>query len=585
MVTDSQGNTCNGTLNVNVLPIYDNPINFTQSSMVVSIAENGGPGQQVVVVKAQGNNVLYEMTTPSTSYYIESGTGAIRTTYNLDLDRLPSLASTVLLVRAYDQYQRSNSATVTVTINVTPVNNVAPQCSPAVVVAQVPQDQPIGYMFADFSCTDPDSTVFSYSITPNANSLYSFRMQGSQLQINNTLTYDSSAIASVNFQYAATVVVTDNGTPALTTNIPVFVTVTPVNNYNPACIGPFSYNINENSPFGTSVGQLNATDADYPFNNVQYSIIGGPTPTVFYIVPRTGEIKLLGPLDYETVTSYSLSIMVVDLNNDIHPDPANQRTTYCSITINVQDTNDNPPVCNPPFYNTLIYSTLLTTATVQQLSCSDPDVSTTALYFSIVGGNTNSRFKMSSSAVMHNLFSYNPDGVYDPTSYELLIQVTDSLVNPIHSTTVTVFVTVVPWTTTQPTTTRTTPTPEKQTMLVTRNLDYWQPDVWFMVILTLTAALLLAAIGLLTWALCRRTQFCARGTKEATEPLLQERSLTNPEPPADLRNQPPAPPPAKEKKDLAPVSPLSLQFDGRAKDPVTGRDYLFNSHTGERRWL
>ncbi|XP_068107654.1 cadherin-related family member 4-like [Hyperolius riggenbachi] len=587
MVTDGRNNTCNGTLNVQVLPVYANAINFTSSAYVFIIPENGGPSYLVTTLKASGSNVIYELINPSTTYYIEPVTGTIRTAFNLDLETNPSLVTTVLQVRAYDKYQRSNSATTNVTIIVTDVNEFSPQCSPAIVVEEVSQNEPVGFKLADFQCIDPDynGTTLTYSIVPNTNSLYSFRMSGTQLQINNTLNYDSYAMASVSFQYSATVVVTDSGKPPRTTNIPIFVTVTPVNNYPPQCNGPYTYSVNENEPFGTVVGQLNATDADYPFNNVQYSITGGMSPPVFYITPRTGQITLLGPLDYETKTTYNLQIQVVDLNNDIMPDPVHQMTTPCSITINVQDYNDNPPVCNPPFYHKTIYSTLLTTVPVASLQCSDIDVTNAVLFYSIVGGNTNNLFDVSGAGnVFHNQFSFNPDGIYNPTQYELLILVTDSTASPQYSTTATVFVTVIPWTTTQPTTTSTTPIPQKQTKIVNVMQQYWQPDAWFVAVLTITGALLLGAIALLTWALCTRYPLCVRGPKEGTEPLLQQSSLQNPEQPTNPNNQQP-PPPAKEKKDVAPVSPLSLQFDGRAQDPVTGREYLFNSHTGERRWV
>ncbi|KAM4021705.1 cadherin-related family member 4 [Anomaloglossus baeobatrachus] len=583
MVTDSLGNTCNGTLTIRVLPVYNNPVNFTVSSVSVPIKENGGPNYVVTTVKAQGSNVLYEMITPSAAFYIESVSGTIRTTYNLDLDKNPSLATTALQVLAYDRYQRSNSATITVTVTVLDVNDNAPQCSPAIVVNVYPQTQPVLFTIVDFTCTDPDynSTALSYSIVPDSNSLYSFRMQGSSLQINTTLNYDSYQMASVNFQYTASVVVTDNGTPKLSTTIPVLITVTAVNNYDPVCLGPSFFSVNENAPFGTVVGQINATDADYPFNNVQFSIEGGPNPPIFYVIPRTGEIKLLGPLDFETTTSYSLKMKVVDLNNDIDPDPMKQRTTYCTITISVSDYNDNPPVCDPPVYFNTIYSTLLTTSSFRTLSCSDKDV-TSVLSYAIVGGNVNSRFWNNGPNLLHNSFSFNPDGLMDPQTYELLVQVTDSTVPPIFSTTATVFITVIPWTTTVPTTTTTTPTPEKQTRIVNKTLEYWQPDAWFIVVLTVTGLLLLSAIALLTWALCTRSPLCAQGTKELTQPLLPDSSVTNKEAAAEPPKQPPPP---KEKKDITPVSPLSMQFDGRAQDPVSGREYLFNSHTGERRWL
>ncbi|KAG9470436.1 hypothetical protein GDO78_017775, partial [Eleutherodactylus coqui] len=581
-VTDARGNKCNGTLNVKVLPIYDNPINFTRPSENFTIMENGGPNQMVGMVKARGNDILYEMINPSAGFYIESETGTIRTTYNLDLERFPSLATTSLLVRAYDRYQRSNSATVTVTVTVQDINDNAPQCSPEIVVKVVPQTQPIGFTLADFICKDPDfNGTLNYSILSNDNSRESFRMVGSKLQINKTLNYDSYEIASVNFQYSATVVVTDSGTPKMTTNIPVFITVTAVNDYYPKCVGQ-NFSVAENAPSGTFVGQIEYSDADYPFNNVQFSIEDNQNPPVFYVLPRTGQIMLLGALDFETRTSYSLKMQVVDLNNDIEPDPIHQLTNHCSIFVQVLDVNDNPPVCTPPVYIQTIYSTLSISEVVQDLTCSDKDV-TASLSYTIVGGNVNNRFRLENKkSVMHNPFSFNPDGVMDPEMYELLIQVTDSTGHPQFTTTATVFITVIPWTTTQPTTTKTTPTPEKQTRIVNQILEYWQPDVWFIVVLTITGILLLAALALLTWALCKRFQFCAQGSKELSQPLLPDSSVTNNEASTEALKQSQ---PGNEKKDVAPVSPLSLQFDGRAQDPVSGRQYLFNSYTGERRWV
>ncbi|KAM4651364.1 cadherin-related family member 4 [Discoglossus pictus] len=586
LVTDSLGNSCNGTLTIQVLHVDDTTVNFTVASTAVTIKENGGPNFYVTRLQAQGKDIMYEMITPNTAYYINPDTGEIRTTYNLDLDRTPSMAFTIVQFRAYNKYQRTSSAIASVNITVLDVNDLAPECNPAVFVTQVPETTPIGKILASFSCKDPDvnSTALTYTVTPNANSLYSFRMQGSDLVINKTLTYDSAEMASVNFQYAATIVVTDKGTPAMTTNIPVFVTVTPVNNYPPKCNGPTSFSVRETATFGTVVGTLNATDADYKFNNVEYSIEGNPTPPVFYINPRSGEIHLLSTLDYEKVTSYTLNVKVVDLNNDIIPDPTNQKTTYCSITINVQDVNDNPPVCTPPYYSTQIYSTLSVSSDVKQLTCTDPDITSDPLYYTIVGGNINSRFTMSNDAIRHNPFSYNPDGVFDPLTFELLVKVTDSLTPPIYSTTATVIVNVVPWTTTQPTTTTSTTTPEQQTQIVHKTLTYWAPEMWFIVVLTLTGALLLTALGLLAWRLRTGSPICCPGSKEGTQPLLQDRSLADTQPPTEEAKQQQTQQ-NKEKKDMAPMSPLSLQFDGRAQDPVTGREYLFNSHTGERRWL
>ncbi|XP_069062064.1 cadherin-related family member 4-like [Pleurodeles waltl] len=55
--------------------------------------------------------------------------------------------------------------------------------------------------------------------------------------------------------------------------------------------------------------------------------------------------------------------------------------------------------------------------------------------------------------------------------------------------------------------------------------------------------------------------------KSTEDPVLNSRS-----------NSLPASPPSSESLKIE-------DFDGRAKDPVSGRDYLFNSSSGERRWV
>ncbi|XP_029455532.1 cadherin-related family member 4 [Rhinatrema bivittatum] len=585
-VKDPAGKSCNGILNIEVLPIYHNTVKFTPSSKTVTIQENGGPKANVTQVQAEGNNVFYELITPTTAYYIEEETGVIRTTRNLDLEQTPNLVQSVLLIRAYNRFHRNDSAIITVSITVQDVNEMPPMCSPAVFVTKVPETTPIGSKLASFSCTDLDisNSSFNYLIVPNANSRYSFQMKDSHLQVNTTLTYDSEEIASVNFQYAATIVVTDNGTPPVTTNIPVFVTVTPVNQYNPQCNpATQSFTVDENAPLLSVIGQMNATDRDYKFNNVEFSIAGGNNeiPTLFYINPRSGEVHLLSPLDYETKKSYQLRIQVVDLNNDILPDPINQKTNTCLLTINVKDVNDNPPECKPPYYETTVYSTLKTTVPIPvDILCFDKDDNNRFSY-SIVGGNINNRFNMAGASIFHSAFDYTREGLLDPTTFELLIQVTDNPA-PQHSTTVTVVIHVIPWTTTVATTTEKTTIQTRQPIIVTLTEQYWEPDPWFVAALTVTGILLLALLAFLMWKILSR--LCLRAPKESSQPLLQNKSLADIEAPKENQM-------AKqqqqnmEKKDPIPVSPLSLQFDGRAQDPVSGREYLFNSRTGERRWI
>ncbi|KAL8212238.1 UNVERIFIED_CONTAM: hypothetical protein K2H54_041112 [Gekko kuhli] len=575
VVSDDDGRSCRSLLMVQVQPVYHNTVNFTESSKAVSVFENTGPLQTITQVHAHGEgHVLYEIIFPSTVYFtIVSETGEIKNSYNIDLDRNPELAQTLLVVRAYNMLHPSDSATITVNITVQPRNLRGPMCQPAIYVAEIPEDSPTGMSLTALSCVDKASNnrTLQYQMENSQIPPGSFRMERNVLQVNTTLDCDSIVMASLGFQYQATILVTDSGSPQQTTRIQVLVTVSRVNEYQPECPRRFSFSIPENAAFGDFVANVNGTDRDYPFNNIEYSILG--TQNVFYIGRRSGNLYVLGPLDYEEQKSYPLTINLKDLDNDVNPQA--QRVKQCNITINVQNVNDRAPVCTPEIETRTIYSTLASTANIMTLQCYD-DEEGSQLTYTIVGGNINGRFYMNDNRLFHNTFSYNRDGIFDPLNFELLVEVTDSRSTPRLSTTATIIVHVIPWTTTVPTTAAVTTTmASKKPIILYRTEEYWAPDPWFVVVLTLTGILLLSALGLLFWQFC-----CRKAPTDTSQPLLQNRDKMT------ERNYIVTEEPSKDKgKVSAEGESLQHNFDGSAQDPVTGQYYLFDSSSGARRWM
>ncbi|XP_072328144.1 cadherin-related family member 4-like isoform X4 [Scyliorhinus torazame] len=399
----------------------------------------------------------------------------------------------------------------------------------------------------------------------------------------------------------------------------VTVYVTDVNDNDPRCTPPILVaDIPETTPVETTLFDLTCSDPDYSKTNLSYTIVAnensyfkfkyhassvkvnesldydsakmanldfqyraavivtdGGTP------PRTSQINTLVLLDFEKIDTYILTIQAVDMNYNVLFDSSQQRTTYAQYTINVENVNDVPPVCNPPFYKETIYSTLADSISIVTLSCTDKDSS--FLNYRIVGGNINNRFiSQRDSLFSKNTFSYNPDGISDPTIFELQIEVTDD--NGADSkltltTTVIVIVHVIPWTTTVPTTTAplTTRTPINKMVTVLNN--YWKPEAWFVVVLTLVSALAAVALALLLWNCRSRISCCKQSSpqSEMSRHLLQARSRSQAG--TQKGNE------IGEKKQLPSETPLGQWFDGRAIDPTTGRYYLFNSTTGARRWV
>ncbi|MDP0561538.1 MAG: tandem-95 repeat protein [Candidatus Endonucleobacter sp. (ex Gigantidas childressi)] len=112
----------------------------------------------------------------------------------------------------------------------------------------------------------------------------------------------------------------------------------PVNNL--PIIQSQSFTVNENVPSDGSftIGAVKVIDLDEDQSHV-YAIVGGNSDGRFAINPATGDITVVGEIDYENIDSYDLSIKVID--NGIPP-----LTTFKTITIDIENANE-APVANP----------------------------------------------------------------------------------------------------------------------------------------------------------------------------------------------------------------------------------------------
>ncbi|XP_068133878.1 protocadherin gamma-B1-like [Hyperolius riggenbachi] len=95
----------------------------------------------------------------------------------------------------------------------------------------------------------------------------------------------------------------------------------------------------ENTPINTSVITVNANDSDEGINGqITYSFSktsGNMHHTgMFDIHPSNGDIKIKRNLDYETATTYELSVQAKDGGGFV---------THCKVVIEVTDVNDNAP--------------------------------------------------------------------------------------------------------------------------------------------------------------------------------------------------------------------------------------------------
>ncbi|CAB1337111.1 unnamed protein product [Coregonus sp. 'balchen'] len=102
----------------------------------------------------------------------------------------------------------------------------------------------------------------------------------------------------------------------------------------------YKVSINENSPKGTFMVKLKATDNDEGQNGEVKYTFGERTPesvlSKFDINPDTGEMFLKGELDYESAANYEIDVAAKDKGIP-------EMEGHCSVQVEVIDLNDNPP--------------------------------------------------------------------------------------------------------------------------------------------------------------------------------------------------------------------------------------------------
>ncbi|KAF5921620.1 hypothetical protein HPG69_012790 [Diceros bicornis minor] len=237
---------------------------------------------------------------------------------------------------------------------------------------QIPETTPVGTVLNTFTCSDPDS--------PGSTLDYQLPFRG--LPGPGSECHVDCDTPGACFQLAASILVLDDGQPLMTSEVPVLVMVTPVNKFSPACVSSTFRNREDAGP-PTLLGSVVGTDMDYPHDSIEYYTSGGSA--TFAVDHLSGEVCLLGPLDYELQRLYRLTVLLTDHSQD--QDPTCRGSGSCTITIEVEDVNNHALECEPPFQELTIHTPLGRSVEVTKVSCRVPqEPQHLAFSYSIVGG-------------------------------------------------------------------------------------------------------------------------------------------------------------------------------------------------------
>ncbi|KAH9509759.1 hypothetical protein Btru_044434 [Bulinus truncatus] len=326
------------TIDVMVKDENDNPPVFIALPNVI-IPEDVTVGSKLATVKAtdrdSGDNgvVLFTITKGNndTHFTIDPWNGDIYLTSQLDFETQRIFE---LEITARDLGFIPLSATGTMTVNVTDINDNVPNCN-MIVNAPSLFENSKNVDIASLNCTDKDtvgSLAYSIASVSGINSTFFI--------INQTGVISVIPAAQIDYettqQFTLQIQISDGVHSVFSF---VKITVLDIDEFDPLFFppGPYSVNIAEDVSLNTALITIHATDED-KFDNFKYfSIVNGNTDNKFLMDPVTGSVRVLNSLDYETTKFYSLTLQVTDSGN---------RSTTTVLNITVVDVNDNHPFCN-----------------------------------------------------------------------------------------------------------------------------------------------------------------------------------------------------------------------------------------------
>ena len=327
---------------VSIIDANDNIPTFQQQEYSFYIEENRSSHTLVGFVVASDedvNNYLkYYLTASNSNFDVDPDSGEILSKTQLDREAKSSYTFTVGVT---DQGSPPKSATVQVTVHVTDINDNSPSFKvKGHYVAHIEENQEAGAVVLQASAEDADlgengTIVYSFGTASNNFDSQMFEIDS----VTGTITTKESLDRETKSQYVFKIVARDQGTPSRHSSKNVEVYVIDENESPPLPEdAQMSIKVRENTPIGTPVGQVRATDADSGENGrVAYYIIRGNIFGTFGLNSTTGIIFVAQPVDYEESSSYTLQVRATD-SSAINP-----MSSIISVNITIEDVNDHAP--------------------------------------------------------------------------------------------------------------------------------------------------------------------------------------------------------------------------------------------------
>lgn len=233
-----------------------------------------------------------------------------------------------------------------VEVEVLDINDNSPHFSRAIIPIEISESASVGTRIPLDGAVDPDvgeNALHTYSLTSNNFFKIDIRTRTDGAKYAE-LVVMRELDRELQSSYQLQLIASDNGVPPKSGSTLLKISISDSNDNSPAFDEQaYVVNLLENSPLGTLIIDLNATDPDEGTNGkIIYSFSSHVPPKIletFKINPENGHIMLIKKVDYEATASFELDVQAQDLGPNSIPG-------LCKIVVNVVDVNDNKPEIN-----------------------------------------------------------------------------------------------------------------------------------------------------------------------------------------------------------------------------------------------
>lgn len=387
---------------------------FTKKPYSIHFLENATAGCVIYRVNATDQDIgtnaqlqyFMSNTTNTTRFIVRNTTGEIVTNSTFYREAL-SVFTLVVLAVDKGLVPGPLTGTTTVQIFLDDVNDYPPMFNASSYNGSTVEHSIVGtpvlLLFATDKDPTPPNNVIRYSLAGNKSGLFSVDPVSGAVYVNDTVDWTDGPVIVL------TAIATDLGTPPMSRNSTVFITVIYVNYYAPF-FEVLTLSVLEDQPPGTEVGCILATDEDNPDNNsdVWYSLVHDPTGWTF-AMNIFGCFTTNVTLDREAIPQYNVTVIASDYGSP-------PKSTIGILSIIVVDVNDNSPMFVSPLYSATVSEIIPIGTSILQVHATDLDIGTNALVrYSIVEDSAKGSFAVNdSTGVLYaaGLFLYEQQQFY-----------------------------------------------------------------------------------------------------------------------------------------------------------------------------